>query len=211
MSISLPIPSSEKTDSKLVIKEVVNVDPANDKKTEEEEKFYNNRSDLYAYAIMFILLLVRCAFIWQRKSFNYIYGFKGDGFQLGNPDYEILSAYPNMDRYYGTLAGLAYSVPNSICGLFVSLMPKGFNRKYLLAAVTVIAGLSMSLTGWVNSILVLALMRMLHAACQSVTNPLLYSITADYFPKNRRGTANSILQSANNIGIAMSSLSIIII
>ena len=116
-----------------------------------------------------------------------------------------------MDRYYGTLAGLAYSVPNSVCGLFVSLLPKGFNRKWLLAAVTLIAGLSMSATGWVDSILVLAVMRMVHAAANSVTNPLLYSITADYFPRNRRGLANSILQSANNIGIAMSSLSIIII
>lgn len=52
---------------------------------------------------------------------------------------------------------------------------------------------------------------MLHAACNSVTNPLFFSITADYFPRNQRGIANSLLQSANYIGITLSSINIIVI
>jgi MFS family permease len=54
-------------------------------------------------------------------------------------------------------------------------------------------------------------MRVFHAALNSVANTLFYSLVADYFPKNQRGFANSILQSANYVGIALSSISIIII
>ena len=89
----------------------------------EEEKFYNNRSDIYAWSVLSLLLLLRIAFMWQRKSFNYIYGYKGDGPHAGDPFYEILAAYPTMDQYYGTLAGLAFTVPDSLAGLCLTLLP----------------------------------------------------------------------------------------
>ena len=178
---------------------------------EERSKFYNNRSNVYAYAVVGTLLLLRILFQWQRKSFNYIYGFKGDGLQMNNPEFEILSAYPGLESLYGILVGFAYSVPVSICGLLVTLLPKGFNRKLTLGAVTLVAGLSMGLTGGINSLAVLALMRVLHAGCFSWVNTLVFSLSAEYFPKNKRATANAFLQSSQVFGIALSSLSIIII
>lgn len=177
----------------------------------EEDKFYNNRSNLYAFSVLSILTLLRISFLWQRKSFNYIYGYKGDGMNAGNPFYEILSEYPSMDQYYGLLAGLAYNVPDSLAGICLTLLPEGFNRKFLLGFVAICSGLTFVTTGTVNSLMVLCLMRMAQAACNSVSNPLFFSITAEYFPRNKRGTANSFLQSANNIGIALSSLSILVI
>lgn len=45
------------------------------------------------------------------------------------------------------------------------------------------------------------------AAC----NPTAYSMIGDYFPPNRRATANSIFTSGIYVGNAVSSLSIIII
>ena len=136
---------------------------------------------------------MRIMFIWQRKSFNYVYGFKGDHDQMNNPKYEILSSYPEMDKYYGVMAGLAYTLPDSIFGLMLGLMADGFNRKNLLVGVTFLAGATQLATGFVDSLGIMFLMRMAHAACNSVTNPLFFSIVADYFPRSQRGTANSLL------------------
>ena len=130
---------------------------------------------------------------------------------MNNPEFEMLSAYPGLESLYGILVGFAYSVPESICGLLITLLPKGFNRKLTLGAVTLVAGLSMGLTGAVNSLGVLALMRVLHASCFSWVNTLVFSLSAEYFPRNKRATANAFLQSAQVFGIALSSLSIIII
>ena len=54
-------------------------------------------------------------------------------------------------------------------------------------------------------------MRSVHGFCFSMTIPLLATMVRDYFPKRRRGTANSILYSANYFGTALSSLGILLI
>ena len=54
-------------------------------------------------------------------------------------------------------------------------------------------------------------MRSLHGFCFSVTIPLLATLVRDYFPKSQRGTANSILYSANYFGTALSSLGVLLI
>jgi MFS family permease len=131
--------------------------------------------------------------MWQRKSFNYIYGFAGDGIQQGNPKYEILSSYPNMEIYYGTLAGVAYTIPESVAGLSLGFLKPGYNRKILLCSMIALAGTTQLATGIIDSLGVLFMMRCLQAACNSITNSLFFSLVADYFPKNRRGVANSIL------------------
>ena len=99
----------------------------------------------------------------------------------------------------------------SICGLSIGMIQGDYSRKLLLAASVLLAGGSMFTTGFADSILVLSLMRIIHGATNSIANPLFFSLVSDYFPKNKRGTANSILQSANYIGIALSSISILII
>ena len=53
--------------------------------------------------------------------------------------------------------------------------------------------------------------RFLFGGISSAINPLLYSVTADYFPPEKRSFANSVISSANYIGIAISSLTILII
>jgi len=58
---------------------------------------------------------------------------------------------------------------------------------------------------------VLAFLRFCHGAVSSATKPLAYSLIADYFPQDKRSTANSILSGANFVGIALSSMTIILI
>lgn len=142
---------------------------------------------------MALLLMSRIVFGWGRKSLPYVYGFKGDGFQKNNPEFEILSALPGLDNYYGVLVGMAYTLPYSVSALFVSLLPPGFNRKNLLFTVSLIGGLLMFATGSIDSLAVLVLGRVIHAICNSITNPLFFSMAADYFPRSKRGTANAVL------------------
>ena len=54
-------------------------------------------------------------------------------------------------------------------------------------------------------------MRVLHAVMNSATNPLTFSLVSDYVHPDKRNTVNSILGSSSYIGIALSSLAIMLI
>ena len=66
-------------------------------------------------------------------------------------------------------------------------------------------------TGAFNSFLILAFFRFCHGAVSSSINPLAFSLVADYFPPEKRTLANSILGGANFVGIALSSMTILLI
>lgn len=86
-----------------------------------------------------------------------------------------------------------------------------YNRKIMLASIIILASLTQVFTGVIDSFGVLCGMRILHGCFNSATNPLAYSLVSDIIPPNQRATANSILSSGIYIGIAMSSLSILMI
>jgi MFS family permease len=116
-----------------------------------------------------------------------------------------------MDQSYGILQGMAYTIPFSLCGVILGLMKNGYNRKRLLSGIVIVAGLSQFISGAVTSFPLLCVMRAFHGACFSLTIPLLSSMLRDYFPQERRGTANSILYSANYFGTALSSMGVMAI
>ena len=80
-----------------------------------------------------------------------------------------------------------------------------------MAGSVIFAGLTQVATGMFNSLSLLIIMRMAHAAANSILQPLFYSMIGDYIPKSKRATANSILQSASYMGIALSSLSVLLL
>ena len=51
----------------------------------------------YSWVVLASLMLLRVSMNWQRKSLSYIYGFQGSGAQMGDPTFEILKSYPQMD------------------------------------------------------------------------------------------------------------------
>ena len=103
------------------------------------------------------------------------------------------------------------TIPYSILGLLSGYLTRS-NRRALIFGIIMIAMSSFHLTSAVTtSFSVVFLMRVLHGAISSATDPVSYSLIADYFPPEKRGTANAILSTGNFIGIAMSSLSIILI
>ena len=69
----------------------------------------------------------------------------------------------------------------------------------------------MGATGFMDAFIVLAAMRVFHGMINSSTNPLSFSLISDYFPPDKRATANSIIHSGQYIGTAMGSISILLI
>lgn len=64
-----------------------------------------------------------------------------DGFPLDQRAiYEISASYPQMHKYYGWLAGLAYTVPYSIAGLVMGSFSGGVNRKNFMSLAIIISG-----------------------------------------------------------------------
>lgn len=116
-----------------------------------------------------------------------------------------------MENYYGVLTGLAYTLPYMITGLVMGAITSRINRVRVFAASLVLGGFSQVVSGMVPNFGVLAGMRVLHGATNSVSNPLTYSLVADFVPPEKRATANSILSTAVYAGISLSSLSILLI
>ena len=75
----------------------------------------------------------------------------------------------------------------------------------------IVSSAIMASIAFIDSFILMAFMRVFLGFVSSAFNPLSFSILADYFPKEKRATVNSILQSGNYIGWGLSSISIIAI
>jgi MFS family permease len=109
------------------------------------------------------------------------------------------------------MSGLFYTLPYSTVGLLAGMLNKSKKRVLILAALTLIVSAFHMANGLTSSFFVLCAMRFLHGAFSSVINPLQFSLIADYFPPDKRGTANALLSSATFMGVALSSITIILI
>lgn len=176
-----------------------------------QDPVVQEKMGLYPWLVLGITVLVRVMVQWQRSIFSYAYGFTGTGIQAGNPVYELSTAYPQLAANYGNLTGLAYTLPFAIFGLFVGKLTETVNRKWALALVIGLAATAMGATGFIDAFLVLAAMRVFHGMINSSTNPLSFSLISDYFPPDKRATANSVIHSGQYIGTAMGSISILLI
>ena len=186
-------------------------DTAGMEQDEIEEEEVKPKFGIRAWVVLAIAVLVRVMVQWQRSIFSFAYGYTGTGDQFNNPFYELSTAYPQLASNYGTLTGLAYTMPFALFGLYVGKITESANRKWALAIVIALAASTMGLTGAVNSFLVLGAMRVMHGMVNSATNPVSFSIIGDYFPPDKRATANSIIHSGQYIGTAMGSISILMI
>ena len=96
-------------------------------------------------------------------------------------------------------------------GLFFGKTTPFVNRKMMLAAAMAGSGVTMGLISSLDSFGFLAMSRVLLGMIAAAFNPLSFSLLSEYFPDDKRATANSILQCGNYVGWGMSSLSIILI
>lgn len=109
------------------------------------------------------------------------------------------------------MAGLIYTIPYSCFGLVAGKISDQVNRKLFLGIVVILASLTMGVSAFTSSFAIFGAMRILHGMMNSASNPLSFSLIADYFPPDKRATANSMIQAGNYIGVGVSSLSILLI
>jgi len=107
--------------------------------------------------------------------------------------YEIGTAFPLLKDWYGLLTGLVYTMPYATFGLVAGKISDNVNRKIFLSLVILAASASMGISAVTKSFFVLAVMRVFHGILNSSSNPLSFSLIADYFPPEKRATANSII------------------
>ena len=74
-----------------------------------------------------------------------------------------------------------------------------------------LSGITMGAAGFMDSFFVLAASRYALGIISAMFNPMSFSLLTDYFPPNRRATANSIIQSGNYVGWGLSSISVVLI
>lgn len=86
-----------------------------------------------------------------------------------------------------------YTIPYSFFGLIAGKISDSVNRKIFLGIVLAVASLTMGVSGLTTSFSVMVLMRVIHAMANTASNPLSFSLIADYFPPDKRATANSLI------------------
>lgn len=164
-----------------------------------------------AYFVLALVLLGRITLVWHRKGLAYTYGYTGIGELAGSAKFELASAYPELKNWYGLLSGLLYTIPYAGMSLFGGQLTDKVNRKLALGIVLALASLTMNVSAMFNSFAVFCLMRILHGGIHTISNPLSFSIISDYFPVEKRATANSMIQAGNYVGVAFGSISILLI
>lgn len=194
---------------KASINDNVSVSDLEPEEVEEENKPKFN--PVYAYFVLGLVLVCRIMVQWHRQSLSYAYGYTGVGLMKNNPVYEIATAYPDLAVWFGLLTGLIYTLPYAGFGLVAGQISDKVNRKFFLGLVVILASLTMGVTGFSSSLGVLAIMRVFHGMLNAASNPLSFSLITDYFPKEKRATANSLIQAGNYVGVGFSSLTILLI
>jgi len=143
----------------------------------------------------------------QLTSFGFLYGFVAPE---RNAFYEIATAYPLLQKYYGLISGAGFCISFSIAGLFWGKMVNKVNRKNLLAMACAIWSLTSICSGYFDSFGVLVLMRVILGSATAATDPTAFSMISDTFKSSQISLANSIWIAAPFLGGGMSSLSVII-
>ena len=93
----------------------------------------------YSWFVMMIILLVRIVYQWERTIFSYSYGYTGLGAQAGNAIYEMSTAYPALQKYFGLLTGFAYTIPFAGVGLYWGKVANKVNRKWMIGILMILS------------------------------------------------------------------------
>ncbi len=104
------------------------------------------------------------------------------------------------DTQLGLLTGLVFALAYSAAGIPVGLLLDRYNRTRVVALLLAIWSSLTAFTGLVTSWLALILARAGVGAAESGASPAAVSLIADYFPKEKRGSAMGIFYSNTPIG-----------
>ena len=112
---------------------------------------------------------------------------------------------------YGILSGTTYTIITAISGILMGFLADRFNRKYALIVISFLwSSLTLAQSFSFNFYSIL-IPRILVEICLSATFPLCFSLISDTFHPKFRARASAIYMLGLYLGVAMSSLSIIIV
>lgn len=128
------------------------------------------------------------------------------------PKYEIKEAIPYFtDARYGYVAGPLFSLIFGIMVLFGGSLSDKYTRKYILGISTIIWSLTTLGMACSTTFAAICVCRILLGAFESLCPSAAYSLISDYFPKEKRTTANAWFSGCIFVGAALSSISAILI
>jgi MFS family permease len=104
----------------------------------------------------------------------YAYGYMGLAEKAGSATFEIATAYPQLQQWYGLLSGLFYTIPYALFDLVIGKYSDRIRRAFWLGIATIIASVTMGVSGAINSFLVFGVMRMLHGMMAAASNQLSF-------------------------------------
>jgi MFS family permease len=117
-----------------------------------------------------------------------------------------------MQYIFGLLVGVIFMLPFAVLGIYTGqLVDTVKSRKNMYGMASILWSSTTLIQASFPNIIVFSIMRFTLAVFQSTGNPLMYSLLRDYFPPSKRVMTTSIVGSTINLGVALSSLSLIII
>lgn len=108
------------------------------------------------------------------------------------------------------ISGTLHSLSFAFVGVFAGQALEKYNRVRILAVAIFIWNATNFVSGTVNGLALMALMRFVLGAAISVAEPAMFSIAADYFPKRLISTANAVIVSGGYMGAAFGSMCIML-
>ena len=112
----------------------------------------------------------------------------------------VKAEFSLSDFEIGIVAGLAFAVLNVVLGLWVARFAERCRRMSLVAVGTVLWSIATAACGMAGSYVQLVLARISVGVGEAVGLPSSSSIISDYFPRERRSTALSVLMLAPPLG-----------
>ena len=155
-------------------------------------------------------MLSQISALWTKFIIGAAYNYQG--VHSGEPRWDITVAIQGFTyTRYSMVTGVYYSLTYGIAALFAGRLSDRFSRKKLLVTM----GILWNFTSYSNMLATdfswLAIMRMCFGLFSAFSSPICYSLIADYFPANKRTLANACFTAASFLGIALSTLSDILV
>lgn len=116
---------------------------------------------------------------------------------------DIKSEFGVSDTQLGLLSGITFALFYAVLGLPIARLADRHSRKLIILASLVIFSMMTTLSGFAAGFLTLLLFRIGVGIGEAGVNPASHSIIADYFPKQRRAFAMSILTMGANVGMIL--------
>lgn len=137
----------------------------------------------YSWFSLAVVFFIQLGNQWQRFTMGYAFGYDGSGAKFNDPFYELRTAIPTMEIYYGLLSGVIFLLPFSIFGLFTGrLVDVVSSRSFLFGIVSILWSSTTLIQALKPNIWLFMGMRFLLGILQSTGNPLMYSLLRDFFP-----------------------------